>query len=200
MESKNITTGLMERLSRASGRSRLLARLRRTIRTTIGVTFFGASVISTPPHHRAVIADNAATSIVARGSGTDPGRCRELLRINLSFADGLPRGHRRHPGRRAGPQGELVLVLLGGANFDPSTSLTRGGIELDRPSPTSHASRVRPPGQHFCPGSALGRRHATDRRIEALLKRCPASTWLCPSTSGLARDSKTHPPNAFRLL
>lgn len=74
-------------------------------------------------------------------------------------------------------KGELVLVLLEGANFDPEHFPNPGSIELDRPNPTSHLAFGR--GQHFCPGSALGRRHA-QIGIEALLKKMPGVDLAVP--------------------
>lgn len=182
LENPNITTGLMGELSRLR-KDPAYSHVSDELFATIGVTFFGAGVISTGS-----FLTTALISLIQRPQLRNllhekpeliPAGVEELLRINLSFADGLPRLATAdiQVGDVLVRKGELVLVLLEGANFDPEHFPNPGSIELDRPNPTSHLAFGR--GQHFCPGSALGRRHA-QIGIEALLKKMPGVDLAVP--------------------
>ncbi|WP_405700742.1 cytochrome P450 [Streptomyces sp. NBC_00069] len=84
----------------------------------------------------------------------------ELLRWNLSVGDGLPRIATAdiRVGDVLVREGELVLVLLEGAHFDPEAFENPGEPDLERESPNAHLAFGA--GRHFCPASALGRTHA----------------------------------------
>lgn len=182
LENPNITTGLMGELSRLR-KDPAYSHVSDELFATIGVTFFGAGVISTGSFLTAalisLIQRPQLRNLLHEKPELIPAGVEELLRINLSFADGLPRLATAdiQVGDVLVRKGELVLVLLEGANFDPEHFPNPGSIELDRPNPTSHLAFGR--GQHFCPGSALGRRHA-QIGIEALLKKMPGVDLAVP--------------------
>lgn len=96
----------------------------------------------------------------------------ELLRINLSIADGLPRiaTETMQLGDVTVQKGELVLVLVEAANHDPAEFDDPHTVRLDRPNPNAHLSFGG--GGHYCPATALGKRHA-QIAIETLLDRMP---------------------------
>ncbi|MEC3953176.1 cytochrome P450 [Nocardia sp. CDC153] len=150
---------------------------------TVGVTLFGAGVISTSgfltmalvsllqhPELRALLLRDR--SLIAAG-------VEELLRINLSIGDALPRLATEDLllGETLVRRGELVLVLVEGANFDPEAFPDPHTIDLDRPNATSHLSFGG--GQHYCPATALGRRHA-QIALEILLDRLPELELAVP--------------------
>ncbi len=132
----------MGELSRLE-RSRLLARLRRTIRDHRRHRF-GAGVISTGSFPTALILliqRPQLRNLLHEKPELIPAGVEELLRI-ISPADGLPRfGHRRHPGRRrAGPQGSWCWCCRG--RQLRSRALQPGQHRTDRPNLT--CTRVRP--------------------------------------------------------
>lgn len=94
LENPNITTGLMGELSRLR-KDPAYSHVSDELFATIGVTFFGAGVISTGS-----FLTTALISLIQRPQLRNllhekpeliPAGVEELLRINLSFADGLPR-------------------------------------------------------------------------------------------------------------
>lgn len=109
LENPNITTGLMGELSRLR-KDPAYSHVSDELFATIGVTFFGAGVISTGS-----FLTTALISLIQRPQLRNllhekpeliPAGVEELLRINLLRRRVTAPGHRRHPGRRrAGPQG-----------------------------------------------------------------------------------------------
>jgi cytochrome P450 len=104
--------------------------------------------------------------------GKIPAAVDELLRVNLSIGDGLPRLALEDV--RLGDvdvrKGELVLVLVEGANFDPGEFPDPHKVDITRENNTGHLSFGG--GRHYCPATALGKRHA-EIALEVLLDRMP---------------------------
>ncbi|MFD6983449.1 cytochrome P450, partial [Streptomyces sp. NPDC059956] len=75
-------------------------------------------------------------------------------------------------------EGELVLVLLEGANFDPEAFENPDELDLERES--SNANLAFGAGRHFCPASALGRAHA-EIALEVLVERLPELRLAVPA-------------------
>ncbi|KZS60199.1 cytochrome P450 [Mycobacterium ostraviense] len=182
LDNPSVTTGLMGELSRLR-KDPSYSHVSDELFATVGVTFFGAGVISTGCFLTAALISlmhhpHLRTLLIERPE-LIPAGVEELLRINLSFADGLPRLATAdiQVGDVLVRKGELVLVLLEGANFDPERFANPQNIELDRPNPTAHLAFGR--GQHTCPGSALGRRHA-QIAIETLLQKMPTFDLAVP--------------------
>jgi mycocyclosin synthase len=100
-----------------------------------------------------------------------PRAMEELLRSTLSIGDGLPRIALADVTVGDVPvrAGELVLVCVEGANFDPGCFDEPERFDLDR-SPNPHLSFGA--GRHFCPASAISRVHA-EVALGALLERLP---------------------------
>jgi mycocyclosin synthase len=100
-----------------------------------------------------------------------PRAVEELLRSTLSIGDGLPRIARAdvHVGEVLIRTGELVLVCVEGANFDPGQFPDAEEFDLDR-TPNAHLSFGA--GRHFCPASTISRVHA-EQALAALLERLP---------------------------
>lgn len=150
---------------------------------TVGVTMFGAGVISTsgfltmalvsliqhPELHARLLADRTLV----------PAAVDELLRINLSIGDGLPRlaTDDVRLGDVEVKAGELVLVLVEGANFDPAAFPDPHTVDLGRENATAHLSFGG--GRHYCPATALGRKHA-EVALETLLERMPGLRLAVP--------------------
>ncbi|MDO0913087.1 cytochrome P450 [Streptomyces sp. DT2A-34] len=150
---------------------------------TVGVTMFGAGVISTagfltmalvsliqhPELHARLLADRTLV----------PAAVDELLRINLSIGDGLPRLATEDVllGDVQVKAGELVLVLVEGANFDAAAFPDPYTVDLTRENSTAHLSFGG--GRHYCPATALGRKHA-EIALETLLERMPGLRLAVP--------------------
>ncbi|WP_128433730.1 cytochrome P450 [Streptomyces cyaneus] len=150
---------------------------------TVGVTMFGAGVISTagfltmalvsliqhPELHARLLADRTLV----------PAAVDELLRINLSIGDGLPRLATQDVllGDVQVKAGELILVLVEGANFDAAAFPDPYAVDLTRENSTAHLSFGG--GRHYCPATALGRRHA-EIALETLLERMPGLRLAVP--------------------
>ncbi|KUL46816.1 cytochrome P450 [Streptomyces regalis] len=150
---------------------------------TVGVTMFGAGVISTagfltmalvsliqhPELHARLLADRTLV----------PAAVDELLRINLSIGDGLPRLATEDVllGEVQVKAGELVLVLVEGANFDAAAFPDPYTVDLTRENSTAHLSFGG--GRHYCPATALGRKHA-EIALETLLERMPGLRLAVP--------------------
>ncbi|MBT2401526.1 cytochrome P450 [Streptomyces sp. ISL-100] len=176
------TTGLMGELA-ALREDPEYAHLTDEMLATVGVTMFGAGVISVmgfltmglvsliqhPDLKAQLIADPALI----------PAAVDELLRINLSIADGLPRIaiEDMRLGDVTVRKGELVLVLVEAANHDPAEFEDPHAVRLDRPNPNAHLSFGG--GGHYCPATALGKRHA-QIAIEVLLDRLPGLDLAVP--------------------
>ncbi|MGW2563922.1 cytochrome P450 [Streptomyces sp. NPDC001514] len=177
-----LTTGLMAELADLR-KDPDYAHLTDEMLATVGVTMFGAGVISTSgfltmamvsliqhPELKAELLDDP-TRI--------PAAVDELLRINLSIGDGLPRLALEDVtlGDVEVKKGELVLVLVEGANFDPEVFADPHRVDLDRENNTAHLSFGG--GQHYCPATALGKKHA-EIALEVLLDRMPGLQLAVP--------------------
>ncbi|MFB7451489.1 cytochrome P450 [Streptomyces sp. NPDC056194] len=148
---------------------------------TVGVTLFGAGVIST-----AGFLTMALVSVLTRPdvrealtAGGVAGAMDELLRVNLSIGDGLPRVALEDV--RLGDvdvrAGELVLVLVEAANHDPERFPDPLAFRPDRENAGDHLSFGG--GSHYCPATALGKRHA-EVALETLLDRLPELRLAVP--------------------
>ena len=176
------TGGLMAEIA-ALRRDPAYAHLTDEMLATVGVTMFGAGVISTSAfltmavfsllQHPEVRAD-----LLARPERI-PAAVDELLRINLSIGDGLPRLALEDVvlGDVLVKQGELVLVLVEAANFDPEVFADPERMDVDRANSTAHLSFGG--GAHYCPATALGKRHA-EIALETLLDRLPELRLAVP--------------------
>lgn len=176
------TTGLMAELA-ALRADPEYGHLTDEMLATVGVTMFGAGVISTsgfltmalvsliqhPELHARLLADRALV----------PAAVDELLRINLSIGDGLPRLATQDVllGGVEVKAGDLVLVLVEGANFDPAAFPDPHTVDLERENATAHLSFGG--GRHYCPATALGRKHA-EIALETLLERMPGLRLAVP--------------------
>ncbi|EST19687.1 cytochrome P450 [Streptomyces roseochromogenus] len=150
---------------------------------TVGVTMFGAGVISTSGF-LAMALVYLLTHPIARDllrdrpDLTGPG-VEELLRVNLSIGDALPRLALEDV--RLGDvdvkRGELVLVLVEGANLDPEKFPDPHRFDVHRDNTADHLSFGG--GAHYCPATALGRAHARIA-LEVLLDRLPALALAVP--------------------
>ncbi|WP_194813717.1 cytochrome P450 [Nocardia sp. XZ_19_385] len=169
------TTGLMADLAALRGNPEY-AHLTDEMLATVGVTMFGAGVISTGGFLTmallSLIQHKELKERLAREPALIPAGVEELLRINLSIGDGLPRLALEDVelGDVLVRKGELVLVLVEGANFDADAFDRPEEIQLNRPNANAHLSFGG--GRHYCPATALGRRHA-QIGIEVLLERLP---------------------------
>ena len=177
-----VTNGLMAELA-ALRTDPDYAHLTDEMLATVGVTMFGAGVVSTAGfltmalvsllQHRELRAELVAEP------GRIPAAVEELLRINLSIGDGLPRLALEDV--RLGDvqvrAGELVLVLVEGANFDPAAFPDPHLVDLTRPNSAAHLSFGG--GRHYCPATALARRHA-EIALEVLLERMPRFRLAVP--------------------
>ncbi|MFJ9579426.1 cytochrome P450 [Streptomyces sp. NPDC101191] len=148
---------------------------------TVGVTLFGAGVIST-----AGFLTMALVSVLTRqdvrealAGGGVVGAMDELLRVNLSIGDGLPRLALEDVrlGDTLVRAGELVLVLVEAANHDPEQFPDPLAFRPDRQNAAEHLSFGG--GRHFCPATALGKRHA-EIALETLLDRLPELRLAVP--------------------
>ncbi|MET9965156.1 cytochrome P450 [Streptomyces sp. NPDC006356] len=176
------TTGLMAELA-ALRADPEYGHLSDEMLATVGVTMFGAGVISTsgfltmalvsliqhPDLHARLLADRTLV----------PAAVDELLRINLSIGDGLPRLATEDVrlGEVDVKTGDLVLVLVEGANFDPAAFPDPHTVDLGRDNATAHLSFGG--GRHYCPATALGRKHA-EIALETLLERMPGLRLAVP--------------------
>ncbi|MEY9844785.1 mycocyclosin synthase [Streptacidiphilus sp. BW17] len=176
------TTGLMAELA-VLREDPDYAHLTDEMLATVGVTLFGAGVVST-----AGFLSMACVSLLQRPElwaqlREDPSRIpaavEELLRINLSIGDGLPRIALEDVqlGDVLVRKGELVLVLVEGANFDAAHFADPYRADADRPNSSDHLSFGG--GQHYCPATALGRKHA-EIALETLVERMPELRLAVP--------------------
>ncbi|MDT0438207.1 MULTISPECIES: cytochrome P450 [Streptomyces] len=108
-----------------------------------------------------------------------PRAVEELMRCTLSIGDGLPRIALAdvRVGEVDVRAGELVLVCVEGANFDPEAFEDPERFDIDR-SPNPHLSFGS--GPHFCPASAISRVHAGEA-LTALLDRLPKLRLALPA-------------------
>ena len=176
------TTGLMAEIA-ALRRDPEYAHLTDEMLATVGVTMFGAGVISTSAFLTmavfSLIQHPEAWAELRADRSRIPAAVDELLRINLSIGDGLPRLALEDMvlGDVEVKQGELVLVLVEGANFDPEVFADPHTMDIDRENSVAHLSFGG--GQHYCPATALGKRHA-EIALETLLDRLPELQLAVP--------------------
>ncbi|MCX4819515.1 cytochrome P450 [Streptomyces sp. NBC_01142] len=148
----------------------------------VAVSLFGAGAVST-----SAFLVLAVLALLQRPELIGPLRERpermgravdELLRWNLSIGDGLPRLALADVqlGDVLVRAGELVLVLVEGANFDPEVFKDPERLDLDR---THNPHLSFGGGRHFCPASALGRAHA-EVALAALVDRLPGLRLAVP--------------------
>ncbi|MER6346254.1 cytochrome P450 [Streptomyces sp. NPDC001595] len=74
-------------------------------------------------------------------------------------------------------RGELVLVLVEAVNHDPAQYDDPRAIRLDRPNAGTHLSFGG--GGHYCPATALGKKHA-EVALRVLLDRMPRLDLAVP--------------------
>lgn len=169
------TTGLMAELA-ALREDQEYDHLTDEMLATVGVTMFGAGVISTSGFLTmalvSLIQHPELTAELLADRTKIPAAVDELLRINLSIGDGLPRLALEDVmlGDVEVKKGELVLVLVEGANSDPDVFTDPHKVDLARENNTAHLSFGG--GQHYCPATALGKRHA-EIALETLLEKMP---------------------------
>ncbi|MFJ9338571.1 cytochrome P450 [Streptomyces sp. NPDC101733] len=169
------TTGLIAELA-ALREDPDYAHLTDEMLATVGVTFFGAGVISTMGFLTMAIFSLLQNPDVweqlRKAPEKIPGAVDELLRVNLSIADGLPRLALEDVtfGDVEVKKGELMLVLVEAANTDPSVFPDPEVVDIDRENAAQHLSFGG--GSHYCPATALGKRH-TELAIEVLLEKMP---------------------------
>ncbi|MEV6653277.1 cytochrome P450 [Streptomyces sp. NPDC051219] len=150
---------------------------------TVAVSLFGAGAVSTSAFLVLAVLALLQRPELIRYLRAHPERIGravdELLRWNLSIGDGLPRLAMEdiQLGEVLVRQGELVLVLVEGANFDPEIFADPEKLDLDRAS-NPHLSFGA--GRHFCPASALGRAHA-EIALTALVERLPGLRPAVPA-------------------
>ncbi|GGN61800.1 cytochrome P450 121 [Streptomyces albiflavescens] len=176
------TTGLMSELA-ALRDDPEYAHLTDEMLATVGVTMFGAGVISTSGFLTMAIVSLLQRPELRKELLAHPDRIPaavdELLRINLSIGDGLPRLALEDVrlGDVEVTAGELVLVLVEGANFDPEEFPDPHRVDLTRENNTAHLSFGG--GRHYCPATALGKKHA-EIALETLLDRMPELQLAVP--------------------
>lgn len=176
------TTGLMAELA-ALRADPDYGHLTDEMLATVGVTMFGAGVISTSGFLAMALVSLIQHPDLQAELVADPGKIPaavdELLRINLSIGDGLPRLATADVqlGDVEVKAGDLVLVLVEGANFDPDAFPDPHTVDLGRENATAHLSFGG--GRHYCPATALGRKHA-ELALEVLLERLPGLRLAVP--------------------
>ncbi|MEU8953681.1 cytochrome P450 [Streptomyces sp. NPDC048518] len=174
------TTGLMAELA-ALRNIPAYAHLTDEMLATVGLTLFGAGTISTsafltmatvafmtrPDVRNALTHESVADAL------------EELLRVNLSIGDGLPRIALDDVqlGDVLVKRGELVLVLVEGANHDPQRFADPHTFRPERPNAADHLSFGG--GAHYCPATALAKKHA-EIALETLLERLPEVRLAVP--------------------
>ncbi|MEV0095394.1 cytochrome P450 [Streptomyces sp. NPDC050738] len=176
------TTGLMAELA-ALREDPQYGHLTDEMLATVGVTMFGAGVVSTSGFLTMALVSlmqhpELKAELLADRSKI-PAAVDELLRINLSIGDGLPRLALDDVrlGEVDVKKGELVLVLVEGANFDPEVFPDPHRADPGRENSTAHLSFGG--GQHYCPATALGKKHA-EIALETLLERMPQLELAVP--------------------
>ncbi|WP_327416539.1 cytochrome P450 [Streptomyces sp. NBC_01233] len=177
-------TGLLGRFAGLKEADPESAHLTDDMFATVAVSLFGAGAVSTSAFLTlAVLALLQRPELIGylrehperTGKAVD-----ELLRWNLSVGDGLPRIALAdvRVGDVPVKEGELVLVLLEGANFDPEAFEHPDELDLECESPNAHPAFGA--GRHFCPASAPGRAHA-EIALEVLVERLPGLRLAVPA-------------------
>lgn len=177
------TGGLMGELAELRGDPEY-AHLTDEMLATVGVTLFGAGVISTSGFLAMalvhLLTHPELWDLLRERPEVTGAAVEELLRVNLSIGDALPRIALEDV--RLGDvrvrAGELVLVLVEGANFDPERFPDPHRFDVGRPNAADHLSFGG--GSHYCPATALGRRHA-EVALEVLAERLPHLALAVPA-------------------
>ncbi|MCX5403247.1 cytochrome P450 [Streptomyces sp. NBC_00335] len=176
------TTGLVSELA-ALRTDPQYAHLTDEMLATVGVTLFGAGVISTMGFLTmavfSLLQNPDVWEQLRKSPEKIPGAVDELLRVNLSIADGLPRLALEDLtlGDVEVKKGELLLVLVEAANTDAAVFTDPHVVDIDRENAGTHLSFGG--GQHYCPATALGKRHA-EIAIEVLLEKMPRLQLAVP--------------------
>ncbi|MEU9040299.1 MULTISPECIES: cytochrome P450 [unclassified Kitasatospora] len=149
---------------------------------TVALSLFGAGAVSTSAFLLNAVIYLCEQPELAERLRREPaliGRAvDELLRVNLSIGDALARLALAdvQVGDVLVQEGELVLVLVEGANHDPAVFPDPERIDFDR---TENPHLAFGAGRHFCPASALGRTHA-EIAVTALVERLPKLRLALP--------------------
>ncbi len=177
-------TGLLGRFADLKEADPESAHLTDDMFATVAVSLFGAGAVSTSAFLvLAVLALLQRPELIGYLRAHPErlgGAVDELLRWNLSVGDGLPRLATAdvQVGDVLVKEGELVLVLLEGANFDPEAFEDPDVLDLERKGPNPNLAFGA--GRHFCPASALGRAHA-EIALEVLVGRLPGLRLAVPA-------------------
>ncbi|MFI5760979.1 cytochrome P450 [Streptomyces sp. NPDC051563] len=176
------TTGLVAELA-ALRPDPQYAHLTDEMLATVGVTLFGAGVISTMGFLTmavfSLLQNPDVWEQLRKAPEKIPAAVDELLRVNLSIGDGLPRLALEDVtlGDVEVKKGELLLVLVEAANTDPAVFSDPHVVDIDRQNAATHLSFGG--GAHYCPATALGKRH-TEIALEVLLEKMPRLQLAVP--------------------
>ncbi len=176
------TEGLLGRFAELRRSPDVSDRVDDELLATVALSLFGAGAVSTSAFLLHAIIALVQQPELAERLRAEPaviGRAvDELLRVNLSIGDALPRLALADVrlGDVLVKEGELVLVLIEGANYDPEVFPHPEKIDFDRDTNPHLAFGG---GRHFCPASALGRTHA-EIALAALVERLPALRLALP--------------------
>ncbi|WP_441249183.1 cytochrome P450 [Kitasatospora sp. McL0602] len=176
------TEGLLGRFAELRRSPDVSDRVSDELLATVALSLFGAGAVSTSSFLLHAIIHLAQQPELAERLRQEPaviGRAvDELLRYNLSIGDALPRLAMAdvQVGEVLIKEGELVLVLVEGANYDPEVFPHPEKIDFDR---TENPHLAFGAGRHFCPASALGRTHA-EIALTALVSRLPELRLALP--------------------
>ncbi|MGW6915262.1 cytochrome P450 [Kitasatospora sp. NPDC054939] len=176
------TSGLLGRFAELRRSPDASDRVGDDLLATVALSLFGAGAVSTSSFLLSAIIYLAERPALAERLRAEPaliGRAvEELLRVNLSIGDALPRIALADVqlGDVLVKEGDLVLVLIEGANYDPAVFPDPERIDFDR---TSNPHLAFGGGRHFCPASALGRTHA-EIALTALVERLPGLRLALP--------------------
>ncbi|WP_371500818.1 cytochrome P450 [Kitasatospora sp. NBC_00374] len=177
------TEGLLGRFAELRRSPDVSDRVSDELLATVALSLFGAGAVSTSAFLLHAIIALALRPELAERLRAEPAvidrAVDELLRYNLSIGDALPRLALAdvRVGEVLVRKGELVLVLIEGANYDPAVFPEPERIDFDRAANPHLAFGA---GRHFCPASALGRTHA-EIALTALVQRLPELRLALPA-------------------
>ncbi|MGV9264563.1 cytochrome P450 [Kitasatospora sp. NPDC003701] len=176
------TEGLLGRFAELRRSPDVSDRVDDELLATVALSLFGAGAVSTSSFLLHAVLHLVRQPELAERLREEPALTAravdELLRVNLSIGDALPRIALAdvRVGEVLVKAGELVLVLVEGANHDPAVFPEPERIDFDRADNPHLAFGA---GRHFCPASALGRTHA-EIAITALVERLPGLRLALP--------------------
>ncbi|MHC0430043.1 cytochrome P450 [Streptomyces sp. O3] len=177
-----LRSGLLGRLAALRERDPDSAHLTDEMLAAVAVSLFGAGAMSTSAFLVLAVLALLQRPELIGWLRDRPERMEravdELLRWNLSIGDGLPRLALDDVwlGEVLVRKGELVLVLVEGADFDPEVFDEPERLGLERSGRPRLAFDV---GRHFSPATALGRTHA-EVALTALVERLPELRLAVP--------------------